>query len=266
MTVRRQLRLVRYTLIVACIAAVVAIARYANMPVAWLCAVLFLGASRPLQRWVNRLIGRRAFVRLRALLEGERYAEAHAHLADLRRVYAHSASALELLRVHEGSVLGYERRYADAVRLYESIDRRKLSKETLPWLLHNLAMCLARLGDGARAVAAARDSIEQSGAAGDRMRWGDDLRACQLGVLGTALFVDGKPSEAVGPLEQALARGGTPRQQAGRSFYLGEALHTLGREDEARAAWKRAAGACPGDELASRAAERLDSPAPPYRS
>jgi tetratricopeptide (TPR) repeat protein len=265
-TVRRQLQLVRWGTFFLCAAAIFAAARHTELPIAWILAIVFLLGVRPVQRRAGRAVAGRAFARLGATMSAERFDEAHAILDDLRGVYARAPSALELLRVQESTLLVLEGRFGDAIRLFDSIDRRKIRKEVLPWLLNNLAWALARAGDGPRAIAVARESIEASGEAGEFASPTDDLRACQLGTLGAALVVAGQPSDALDPLGQALARGGSPRLQASRGFYLGEALHALGREDEARDAWKRAADACPEHDLGRRARHRLDAPSPPYRS
>ncbi len=265
MRIRRQLQLARYGAYAACAGVIFVATRELPMAQAWLVAIVVLGGVQPLLRRANRRIATRAFRRLGTLIVERRHGDAHAHLADLRRVYAGSKGALELLRVHEGSVLMYEGRYAEAIRLLESVDRARLQASAVPWLLNNLAWALARVGVGGRAVEAARESIDANARAGDRATSNDDLRTCQLGTLGAALVVAGKPDEAVEPLEQALARGGTAAQQARRGFYLGEALRALGREDEARAAWKRAAEAAPDDELGAAAGEKLEHAAPPYR-
>ena len=256
----------RWAVYAACAAAVFVLAERESLPLAWFAAIFLFAGTRPTLRATNRFIARRAFVRVRDLVETARFDAAHAHLADLRRVYAGSAGALELLRVHEATVLVYQKRVPEAIPLFESIDRRRIQKHAVPWLLNNLAWALVQAGEGARAVTTARESIEASGSAGDRPALATDLRGAQLGTLGAALVVAGSADEAVEPLEQALARGGTPRQMTARAFYLGEAHQALGHHDEARVAWKRATEASPEDELAGRARERLDAPAPPYRS
>lgn len=266
MSVRRQLLLARWAVFALCALAIFATTRVADLPVSWLLAVGLLAGVRPVQRRANRFIAHRAFVKLYGTMNEERFEDAHALLGDLRRVYARSASALELLRVHEGSVLVLEGRFVDAARLLDSVDRRKLEPALVPWFLNNLAWALARGGEGARAVTIARESIDASGASGDVARTSEDLRACQLGTLGAALFVAGQPGDAIDPLEQAIARGGAPRHQAARGFYLGEALHALGREDEARTAWKRASEAAPSHDLGRRARDRLEGATTPYRA
>jgi tetratricopeptide (TPR) repeat protein len=213
--------------------------------------------------WVSssgatRLVAKAEWRRLARLLEQERWDDARRVLEDLRPLYVGSMSAREVIRYQEATVLSLEGRHAEACALLASIDLRQLSSGTLPWVLNNLAWTLALTGQGERAVAVARESMEASAKAGDRAVSMEDLRACQLGTLGAALVTAGQPDEAVAPLEQALARGGKPRQQAARAFYLGEALHALGRPDEAAAAWKRAVSDAPATELGRRAHERLE--------
>jgi tetratricopeptide (TPR) repeat protein len=207
----------------------------------------------------TKLVARGEWRRLGRLLEQERWEDARGLLHDLRPLYAGSMSAREVLRYHEATVLSLQGHYADACALFGSIDRRRLPPGSLPWMLNNLAWTLALTGQGERAVAVARESMEASAKAGDRAVSLEDLRACQLGTLGAALVAARQCEDAVAPLEQALARGGAPRQQAARAFYLGEALHALGRRDEATTAWKRAATEAPTTELGKRAQDRLES-------
>jgi tetratricopeptide (TPR) repeat protein len=251
-----------YALVVA---AALAAGRRGGLILAWVTVFVCLLVLRPFQRFANRLVARRAFVRLYALMTDASFGEAHRLVAELRGVYARSASGIELMRMHEGTLLVLQGRFADARRILESIDRRHIRKPLLPALLNNLAWSLVQTGDGARAVAIVRESMETVAvdAAPEHI---DDLRSCQLGTLGAALVVAGEPSEAIDPLEQAYARGGTPHHQCARAFYLGEAFHALGRQDEARGAWERAAAACSTDAFGVRARERLEAPAPPYRS
>ncbi len=260
MTVRRQLFFVRWLLWLACVVAIFVVARRTQPPISWIFAIALLGGMPVVRRIATKLVARRAFVRLKRFAQERRYAEARRLLADLRGVYAHSPLALEHMRLHEGSLLAQEGRYAEAARVFEAIDRRRVGRG-LPLLLNNLAWCLVRTGKGPRALVLARESI----AAGDGGLSGGDLQACQLGTLGAALVTDGKPDEAIAPLERALACGGVPRHQAVRAFYLGEALHAVGREDEAVLAWQRAAKACPDDGVAVEAKDRLRRHAP-YRS
>jgi len=253
--------------VLCALGATLATLRALNLPVSILLGVVMLALIRPVQRRATQLVARRVFARLGAHMDAARFDDADALIEDLRGVYAYSAAATELLRVQEGTLLVLRGRFHEAARLFESIDRRRIKKELLPWMLNNLAWALARAGDGAQAVATARESMAASDDAGDRgVRASEDLRACQLGTLGTALVVAGEPAEAIAPLEQALARGGSNRLQTSRAFFLGEALRALAREDEARAAWRRAAEECPEHELARAAQQRLDAPAPPYRS
>ena len=255
------MQLVRAAVFVACAVAIFAAAKTASLPVAWVLALVCLGGAKPTARQAQRFVFRRSFARVRALVDREDFASAHAVIAEIREV-----TPTEAMRLYEGTILSRERRHADAIRMYESIDRRRLQKNAVPWLLNNLAWALARSGQGARAVAVARESIESAGDAGPRPFFKDDLRACQLGTLGAALVVAGQPADALDPLEQALARGGTPQQRAARDFYRGEALQALGRHDDARSAWKRAVETCAKCEVGELARERLDAPAPPYRS
>jgi tetratricopeptide (TPR) repeat protein len=210
-----------------------------------------------LQRRTLKLVALWQWRRLRKLWTAERFDDVRALLAELRFLYAGSRSSREVIAHYEATALSIGGRHAEALALFESIDRRFLPARTLPWLLNNLAWTLTLMGNGERAVATARESSDASAAAGDTAATEEDLRACQLGTLGAALTVAGRAEEAVGPLEQALARGGTPRQQAARAFFLGEAFHALGRRDDATSAWQRAVVDGPATELGRRARERL---------
>jgi tetratricopeptide (TPR) repeat protein len=184
-------------------------------------------------------LARRAFARLARQMAAEDFQGARETLNDLRDIYVGSRAAMEQLRLHEGTILSVEKRYAEAAALLASLDRTLLPPTFLPVLLNNLAWSTAHSGGGHRAVELARESMKASESAGTRGT-GIDLRALQLGTLGTALTLAGEPEEGAPLLEQALARGGTKKHQSARAFYLGEALRALGRADEATAAYERA--------------------------
>src|SRR5262249_44559254 len=103
-------------------------------------------------RRASRLVARRAYARLRTLVGEGEFSAAHDLVQELRSLYAGSASALELMRVYEATVLALEQRHREAVTLLESVDRRRLNATHSSWLLNNLAWSLAQVGDGARAV------------------------------------------------------------------------------------------------------------------
>lgn len=263
MTLGQQRRVLRWTLLPLVVviglggAALLRHTPYWPLPPAFaLPALAYLGRVR---RWLNRVAAHRAFRRLAGLVVDQHLAAARGVLAELREAYAGSRKGLELLRLYEANILSLERRYSDARALLDSVDRSLLSSAMRPWLLNNLAWSLVQLGEGQRAVEAARQSMSSSDDAGDRPASVEDVRAYQLGTLGAALVVDDKPDEGVALLEQALTRGGRPRAQAARAFYLGEGLAALGRVDEARASWQRAVDLAADEEYAERARSRLET-------
>jgi hypothetical protein len=91
-----------------------------------------------------------------------------------------------------------------------------------------------------------------------------DLRASQLGTLGTALVLSNQFQEGIPLLEQALARGGLPGAQAMRAFFLGEGLRALGDNAAAADAYRRAATEAPANDFGRRAQQALDG-LRPYR-
>lgn len=257
MKVRSRILTFRWGIWAALVLAAIASARAIGSSPYWLLP-LVVAFTWVFSNGAARVVARGEWRRFGRLVDEERYGEARTALGDMRSLYAGSMSAHEVLRYHEATLLSLEKRHAEASALFLSIDRGRLPPGSLPWMLNNLAWSLALGGRGDEAVAAARESMDASARANDRAVSIEDLRACQLGTLGAALVTAGRADEAVPPLEQALARGGKPRHQAARAFFLGEALHALGRRDEATAAWKRAAVEAPSNELGKRAKERLE--------
>jgi tetratricopeptide (TPR) repeat protein len=265
MSVRWQITCARWALwLLAVIVTIVGLggrgaALYAWVPVT--AAIVWFAWKRSTQ-----LVVRRAFVRLGRLVDEERCSAAHGLLRELRECYPSVGAGHELLRLHESTVLIIEDRADEAVSLVESIGRKRLGRRWLPWLMNNLAWALLEKGEGARAVAVARESIDLADGAGpgEIARVMDDLRARQLGTLGASLVVARQWDEALEPLRQALARGGKPATQAARRLYLGDALQALGRTDEALPEWRRAADAKPASRFSRRAAERMSTDGP-YR-
>jgi hypothetical protein len=69
----------------------------------------------------------------------------------------------------------------------------------------------------------------------------------------------GDAAEGLSLLEQAWARGGKPRHQAGRSLFLGDAHAALGKHEDAVKAWKRAIELDGSSPYAERAKRQLES-------
>jgi tetratricopeptide (TPR) repeat protein len=263
-TLRARITWIRWGVWLGLVALALALGRWAGGPANAAVVVVALVTWWAWGR-IGAFVARGSFVRFAALVEAERFDAARVVLGELREVYGASHDVMEQLRLSESSILSLEGRHAEAASLLESIDRRRLDAAWHPWLLNNLAWSLAQTGNGARAVALARESIESAAPDERRVVTIEDLRAYQLGTLGASLVVAGEASEAVPVLEQALARGGRPRDQAARAFYLGEAMRALGRHDEAVDAWRRAAEAAPASEYGKRA-ETRSRELRPYRS
>jgi tetratricopeptide (TPR) repeat protein len=256
MSLRRRLWLARSCVWGAALGALVAMAAALEVSVGYL-VLPFAFVAWFVTAPVMRRVLRGAYVRAGRLIEAEDFANARRVVRELQDVYAGSRPALEHLRYYEASVLSGEGRWAEAAALLDSIDRKLLAEGWEPLVLNNLAWTLALSGSSARAVAVARDSLDAQDRAGTRVVLVPDLRACQLGTLGAALVVDGAAAEGVALLEQALARGGKPREQAARLFFLGEGMSALGKADEALRAYERAAKEAPSNEFGKRAAARL---------
>jgi tetratricopeptide (TPR) repeat protein len=257
MTVLQQFRYAQRLLWVAALVAAVAIVVFA--PRYWIVAPLILIAAGLSRRHVGSLLIKVAYRQLARDEEAEQFADARRRIAELTEVYRGSRSALEHLRIREAGILSLESRYSDAAALLASIDLAALQHDGWRALvLNNLAWSLALSGEAGRATEVARQSMSASDRAGDRTVLLADLRACQLGTLGTALVLSGSAAEGITHLEQALARGGTPRQQASRFFFLGEGLRDLGRTDEAMAAYRNAIAQTPQSEFGRKASARLE--------
>ncbi|MBL8613593.1 MAG: tetratricopeptide repeat protein [Myxococcales bacterium] len=257
LTLRRRISLLKGAIVAGLIASAVVLADRFGFSVFWAAPVV-VGLAWYLNRRVATWVAIRAHHRFTALVEQKRTAEAHELMHELRELYAGSVAALEQLRMNESLVYSTSGHHAQAIALLESIDPERLSAPWRPWYLNNLAWSLAHAGQAARAVAMARESIAASDAAGDATVMREDLRAFQLGTLGASLVLAGDAEDAVAPLEQSVARGGKPRHQAARAFYLGEALRALGRGDEARAAYDRAIGEAPDSEHGVKAKAALE--------
>jgi tetratricopeptide (TPR) repeat protein len=258
MTLRRQISLVRLSVLVlffVLVAIAIVVAGELQFPVVYFTPAIALVVWMVYTRAPNRLAGR-AFASLsRKLVAGETKA-ARAMLNELREVYHGSRHAMEQLRLQESMILSLERRHAEAAALIASLDRKVLPKHFIPVLLNNLAWSVALSGEPGRGVDLARESMEASEHVG-HVASSQDVRASQLGTLGAALTLAGKPEEGAPLLEQALARGGSKYSQSARAFYLGEALRALGRADDATAAYERAMREGEDNAYANDAREKL---------
>ena len=225
-------------------------------PVYFLPVVVLFTIFAP--RRLGLLMVRRAYRRLGRLNEAQDFEASRRLIVELREIYLGSRTMTEQLRLQESIVHSLSSRHAEAVAMLSSIDRACLGAPYVPLLLNNLAWSLALSGNPAAAVQRARESMAASDTAGDRAVTAYNLRGYQLGTLGTALVLAGEPDEGVPYLEQALARGGKPREQSIRAFYLGEGLRALGRHAEAAKAYERAVKEAPDGEHARRAGACLE--------
>ena len=132
-------------------------------------------------------------------------------------------------------------------------------------LPYDNAVAWALIHDGAveEGLGLARQNLETARAA---PALAPELRAALVGTLGVALVRAGSHEAGRAQLVEAIAAGGTPRNQCVRHFYLGDAERALGHAAAAEAAYQQATRLCPGSAVAQRAAERLESAPPvPYR-
>jgi tetratricopeptide (TPR) repeat protein len=267
MSVLRQYRLARTgsvlsVLMFLVVGAVVA-ARRGALPLAWSPVVaVVLWAT---WHYVPRLVVTRAFHRLSHAIDREDYPQVRQLVLELRALYSGSRSMTEWLQLQDASLLSLQGKHAEAAALLQSIDRTRLHATLWPMLLNNLAWSLALSGRPDEGVSRARESIEAWDKAGNRAFTKTDFRALQLGTLGTALELAGQAAEGVPLLEQALARGGLPRHQAARAFFLGEGLRALGREDDADGAYRRAWSEAPESEFGRKARAAFETRRP-YRA
>lgn len=207
-------------------------------PIAFLPVVVLVSWLSP--PWLKRRVMTRAYRKLREAMEARQFDAARALVAEMLPLYAGSRQMIERLRMEEAVILSREGRHTEALPLLASLDAAQLGKGFRPLLLNSVAWSLAHSGDPHAGVERARESLRASDVEGDVAVTTYDLRAFQLGTLGTALVLAGQADEGVPLIEQAMARGGKPREQAVRAFFLGEGFHALGQLDRAAEAWRRA--------------------------
>jgi tetratricopeptide (TPR) repeat protein len=201
------------------------------------------------------MMSQEAFRTLGERTVAEDWSGARDMLAQLQEAHPNDPAMLENLRSRQGTLLSLEGKHAEAAALYGSIDRSLIEPRNVPIFLNNFAWALALSGDPGRAVPLARESIEVADAITPPLSAA--VRPSQMGTLGAALALSGKAEEAIPLLEDALASGGSPRDQSARSFFYGEALRGAGRTDDAIAAYRRAEKESPTSSFAKTAVERL---------
>lgn len=271
MTLRRKLQAASVTpWALGAVLLALAARRAAHVPDLVVFAAVLSAAAYVARRFARRFVVTLAWRQLERAADAEHFERAFSLLEQLVPLYRGSREASEFLRAEEGTMHCLAGDSARAAKLLASVDLRLMrSPVQRAHVLNNLAWSVALSGDPQRAIPIARESIASldGAGAGDRTvaragQW--DLRGCQLGTLGTALVLAGDPGEGVPLLEQAFARGGTPRLQATRAYFLGEGLRELGREEEALRAFDSAHMASPDSTFGKKAANRL-SEAPTYR-
>jgi tetratricopeptide (TPR) repeat protein len=148
-------------------------------------------------------------------------------------------------------------RWGEARIALTAIDRDKITDPmTLAIVENNLAWAMAHDHAAAPAEQLAQQAL-------DRLRelphteTTRSLTASCLGTLGIARCLADDCEEAIEPISQAIAQGGSHRSQQIRWFYLGLALDTLGRTAEAIDAWTRSLEHLPETRYGHRAADRL---------
>jgi tetratricopeptide (TPR) repeat protein len=214
--------------------------------------------------YARTIVLRRAYRRLDRLIRRDDFQGALALLADLRTT-VESTRAILWFRIQEAAIVSMQGRYAEALSRLDGVDVSTVHPLLMPLLLNNLAWSLALSGQPDAGVTRARQSIECLDKIAKAPSAAADLRVLQLGTLGTALVLAGNAAEGTELLTQALARGGKGWHQAARAFFLGEGLRTLGRDDDAAQAYRRAVEEAPEHEFGERARQALDR-LRPYRS
>jgi tetratricopeptide (TPR) repeat protein len=211
---------------------------------------------RPLCRvWITR-----ALKRHREVLELARNADDegavrrwYEEIEEYVRIFRLPKESLQSVRC---SVLLYEERWAEARAALAAINRDKFTDASRALHANAMAWCLAHDGAAGEAV-----SLAESACASEAAARPED-RPYLHGTRGVALTLDGRYADALAPLQRALAAGGPAWAQAVRSYYLGQALFGLGRVDEARTAWERAAVESPNSRWARRAQQQLATAVP----
>jgi hypothetical protein len=190
--------------------------------------------------------------------EREDAAAMRAVLRDYESLGRGRAEFHEQLRAAKAEVLMIEERWAEARDALATVDRSRLDQRLHAGVLNNLAWSTALAGDPSRAIRLAEQALAATkSAAGGH-------RAAIRGTLGVAYALADRPKDAAGVLEEVLRAGGSPRMQAIRAYYLGEARRALGQLPAAADAYQRAIAeqrAGRWSVRAKRALERLPKPA-----
>jgi len=118
-----------------------------------------------------------------------------------------------------------------------------------------LAWATAHAGDPEAAIPIAEAAVAD----------GHVLPAESFALCHGTLVLAQRHEEGLAQLEEATSMAGSPRAQAIRVYYIGEALRTLGRAEDARAAYARCLDARQTSRWASRARAQMDTLGGAYR-
>jgi tetratricopeptide (TPR) repeat protein len=166
----------------------------------------------------------------------------------------------EQLRAAIAEVLLIEERWVEARDALATVDRARLDRRLQAGLLNNLAWSTAHAGDPRGAVEIAERALAEARAAASART--EAIR----GTLGVAYALGDRPSDAIPILEGALRAGGTPRMQAIRAFFLGEARRARGEHQAAADAYRKAIATQRAGKWTVRAQRALDAlPKEAYR-
>lgn len=197
---------------------------------------------------VSWLLVRRAAFREVAALPA-RYLDAFANsdadaLADLHRVsglfYDDPRVADANWRCRVGEEMLVRKRWPEARAALADVDHDVLPLESRALALNNLAYATARCGDAETAVTLAERAL----ALAERL----DTEAMRSrisslrGTLGIALTLANRHEDALPILEEVAEEDAMDRLRNERLYWLGRVYRAVGRQDDATAAWTRAAG------------------------
>lgn len=166
--------------------------------------------------------------------EQEDAAAMRAVLRDYESLIGGRTELREQLRAAKAEVLLIEERWIEARDALSTVDRARLDRRLHAGLLNNLAWSTAHAGDPRSAIEIAQRALGEA-------RASDSPRTEAIrGTLGVAYALDDRPGDAIPILEELLRVGGTPRMQAIRAFFLGEARRALGKHQAAADAYRKA--------------------------
>lgn len=192
--------------------------------------------------------------------ENEDAAAMRAVLRDYESLIGGRPALREQLRAAKAEVLLIEERWIEARDALATVDRARLDRRLHAGVLNNLAWSTAHAGDPGRAIALAEQALEEARAAASTRT------AAIRGTLGVAYALGDRHAEAAAVLEEVLRLGGSPRMQAIRAFFLGEAQRALGKHQAAADAYRRAIAAQRAGRWSVRARRALEGlPRAAYR-